>query len=222
VAAEVARQRTGEAVQGTAFFAGPDAWAFEPSSAPGFASPHFVDKGNNPLAYNVVNIVARKPISPGLTLGVETASSVCAGDVAPSEDAWSERGEREARKLDEALAGWLLAPVEHVDSTAVPGLTAKPILDLQAAVADLDECAFPIAEALDHHGWEYVPPDLDHRPWRRFFVQVILFSRNVSGRTVWRCEPVERSMVSNSPAPVALPSQGGPARDVQRITVMMR
>jgi GrpB-like predicted nucleotidyltransferase (UPF0157 family) len=31
----------------------------------------------------------------------------------------------------------------------------------------------PIAEALAHYGWEFVPPDLDHRPWRRFFVQVI-------------------------------------------------
>ena len=50
---------------------------------------------------------------------------------------------------------------------------AKPILDLQAAVADLEECALPIAEVLAHHGWEYVHPDLDHRPWRRFFVQVI-------------------------------------------------
>jgi GrpB-like predicted nucleotidyltransferase (UPF0157 family) len=91
----------------------------------------------------------------------------------PSEGAWSELGEREARLLDKALAGWLLAPVEHVGSTSVPGLIAKPILDLQAAVADLDECALLIAMVLAHYGWEYVPPDLDHRPWRRLFVQVI-------------------------------------------------
>lgn len=85
--------------------------------------------------------------------------------------AWAQRGEREREFLDTALVEWLVAPVEHVGSTAVPGLRAKPILDLQGAVADLD-CALPIATALAPAGWIYVPPELDGRPWRRFFVQV--------------------------------------------------
>ncbi len=90
--------------------------------------------------------------------------------VVPHDPAWEQRGDRERRRLDELLGPWLVAPVEHVGSTAVPGLVAKPIIDLQAAVADL-AVADEIAAALAPHGWHLVPPDLDGRPWRRFLVQ---------------------------------------------------
>lgn len=70
------------------------------------------------------------------------------------------------------LAPWLVAPVEHVGSTAVPGLAAKPILDMQAAVADLG-CAPDVAVALGTASWHHVAADLDGRPWHRFFVKVI-------------------------------------------------
>jgi GrpB-like predicted nucleotidyltransferase (UPF0157 family) len=84
---------------------------------------------------------------------------------------WQERGERERRLLETRLRPWLVAAVEHVGSTAVPGLAAKPILDLQAAVADL-ECATDVAAALAADGWYYVDPNIDGRPWRRLFVKV--------------------------------------------------
>lgn len=89
-----------------------------------------------------------------------------------SDREWLGRGERQREVLEDALGDWLLAPVEHVGSTAVPGLPAKPILDLQAAVADL-ECAPLIAEVLSSAGWCYVPPEIDRRPWRRLFVRVV-------------------------------------------------
>ncbi len=54
----------------------------------------------------------------------------------------------------------------------MPGLDAKPVLDLQAPVLDL-ECAEEVAQVLGPHGWHYVPPQLDGRQWRRFFVHVI-------------------------------------------------
>lgn len=59
-------------------------------------------------------------------------------EVRPAGPEWQRLGEGLARELDVVLACWLVAPVEHVGLTAVPGLAAKPILDLQAAVADLD------------------------------------------------------------------------------------
>ncbi len=83
---------------------------------------------------------------------------------------WQRLGERLREELNVALARWLAAPVEHVGSTAVPGLPAKPVLDLQAAVPDLG-CAPAVAEALAGNGWHLVPPELDARPWRRFLVQ---------------------------------------------------
>ena len=61
--------------------------------------------------------------------------------------------------------------VEHVGSTSVPGLAAKPIIDLMAQVTDLDAFVDQAGERLWAAGWHYVPPDLDGRRWRRFFVK---------------------------------------------------
>ncbi len=90
--------------------------------------------------------------------------------VAP-DPGWRERGEQECRLLETSLAPWLVSGVDHVGSTAVPGLAAKPILDLQTMIADLD-CAPRIAATLGPAGWHYVDPELDGRPWRRFYVKV--------------------------------------------------
>lgn len=81
--------------------------------------------------------------------------------VAP-DPAWSERGHWAAQALDAALGALLLHPVEHVGSTAIPGLPAKPILDLLAAVADLDVVE-EVARLLAPEDWHYVPPELDGR-----------------------------------------------------------
>jgi GrpB-like predicted nucleotidyltransferase (UPF0157 family) len=84
---------------------------------------------------------------------------------------WADRGPRERDLLQELLAPWLTAAVEHVGSTAVPGLAAKPIIDLQAQVATLD-VADELVPVVAPHGWHYVPPELDGSPYRRFFVKV--------------------------------------------------
>jgi GrpB-like predicted nucleotidyltransferase (UPF0157 family) len=48
--------------------------------------------------------------------------------------AWAAQAHEELRRLKEAL-GPVAVRLEHVGSTAVPGLAAKPILDLQLSVA---------------------------------------------------------------------------------------
>ena len=90
----------------------------------------------------------------------------------PAQQVWHRRGEHLSRQLDVALAPWLVAPVAHVGSTAVPGLAAKPILDVQAAVLDF-ACAEPVARALGPAGWHLVPAEFDARPYRRFLVLVV-------------------------------------------------
>jgi GrpB-like predicted nucleotidyltransferase (UPF0157 family) len=77
----------------------------------------------------------------------------------------------ERARLAGLLAPWLADGVEHVGSTAVPGLAAKPIVDLMASVRDLDEVVARAGGDLAADGWCYVPPELDKRPWRRFFVK---------------------------------------------------
>lgn len=49
--------------------------------------------------------------------------------------AWPATFERQARRIREALGDTVLL-LEHVGSTSVPGLTAKPIIDMVLAVPD--------------------------------------------------------------------------------------
>ncbi len=92
--------------------------------------------------------------------------------VVDADPAWQVRGEQERQTLEDCLAPWVRDRIEHVGSTAVPGLPAKPIIDLQAAVADL-EVADAVAATLAPYGWYFVGPGLDRRPWRRLFVKVV-------------------------------------------------
>jgi GrpB-like predicted nucleotidyltransferase (UPF0157 family) len=49
--------------------------------------------------------------------------------------AWAERFRREAARIHEALGGRELL-IEHIGSTAVPGLVAKPIIDILLVIDD--------------------------------------------------------------------------------------
>ncbi len=55
--------------------------------------------------------------------------------VADYDPAWPERFRREAAKIRAALGEAALA-IEHIGSTAVPGLSAKPIVDVLLVVED--------------------------------------------------------------------------------------
>jgi len=92
-------------------------------------------------------------------------------EVVEPDPAWAERGAQLCRELALALAPWLVREPVHVGSTAVPGLPAEPVLDVQAAVADL-AAAGAVAAALAPAGWRLVPPGLDGLGDRRLFVRV--------------------------------------------------
>ena len=64
---------------------------------------------------------------------------------------WPELFEREAERIRGALGAAALS-VEHVGSTSVPGLAAKPIIDVDLIVADsTDESAYvPALEAVGY------------------------------------------------------------------------
>jgi GrpB-like predicted nucleotidyltransferase (UPF0157 family) len=85
---------------------------------------------------------------------------------------WPSRAAEHASELRPVLAPWLLGAIEHVGSTAVPGLVAKPVIDLMAQVTDTDAVVNRAAGTLGELDWRHVPPEFDGRPWRRFFVKV--------------------------------------------------
>jgi GrpB-like predicted nucleotidyltransferase (UPF0157 family) len=72
----------------------------------------------------------------------------------------------EARAEIVGRCGALVVGVEHIGSTSVPGLAAKPIIDIMAAVESLDD-AQALVEPLAALGFEYVPKT--DFPGRRFF-----------------------------------------------------
>ena len=86
--------------------------------------------------------------------------------------AWPQRAAAFAAELRPVLDRWLLGPIEHVGSTAIPGIVAKPVIDLMAQASDTDAVVSAAGGALDELDWRYVPPELDGRPWRRFFAKV--------------------------------------------------
>jgi GrpB-like predicted nucleotidyltransferase (UPF0157 family) len=83
--------------------------------------------------------------------------------IVPYDPAWPSLFERERALLESRLGPWLAGPVEHVGSTAVPGLVAKPVIDIMAAVASLAASADVIAAAATA-GYQYFPyrPDVMH------------------------------------------------------------
>src|SRR5262245_58030205 len=81
---------------------------------------------------------------------------------------WPAEFEAEAARLRSAL-GSLAVRIDHNGSTAVPGLSAKPVIDIQISVAALQPM-HPYAEALVALGYVHVPDPDDsfcpffHRP----------------------------------------------------------
>jgi GrpB-like predicted nucleotidyltransferase (UPF0157 family) len=64
---------------------------------------------------------------------------------------WPDRYETEAALILEAAESRAVA-IEHVGSTAVPGMAAKPIIDLLLAVDDLEQFA-PLIDAFGQIGY---------------------------------------------------------------------
>ncbi|MFB7635346.1 inositol monophosphatase family protein [Streptomyces sp. NPDC056149] len=63
-----------------------------------------------------------------------------------------------------ALLGPLALRAEHIGSTSVPGMAAKPVFDLQVSVADLAEAAVAFDGPLAGAGFEPAPHLRDHVP----------------------------------------------------------
>ena len=55
------------------------------------------------------------------------------------------------------LERWLLGPIEHVGSTAIPGIVAKPVIDLMALVTDTDAVVGQAGATLDGMNWQACP-----------------------------------------------------------------
>lgn len=90
-------------------------------------------------------------------------------EIVPYDPRWPALFAEEAARLREALPAELVLGLEHFGSTAIPGLAAKPIIDILIAVrslAEAQEKAIEPLEALGYLYW-YDNPKTD----RMFFVK---------------------------------------------------
>lgn len=104
------------------------------------------------------------PMNPGWSEDAGQRPAEAPVVILPYDHAWPGRFAEERDRLMPALARWLAGPVEHMGSTAVPGLAAKPVIDLLAPVHSLDASRGAIA-AVAALGYCYAPYEPQLRHW---------------------------------------------------------
>jgi GrpB-like predicted nucleotidyltransferase (UPF0157 family) len=84
-------------------------------------------------------------------------------NVVPYDPSWASRGIARTESFQVALAPLALR-VDHIGSTAIPGMAAKPVFDLQVSVEDLDNATRAFDRPLADRGFLRWPYDQDHIP----------------------------------------------------------
>jgi len=76
-------------------------------------------------------------------------------EIAPYDPAWPTWFAEKKAYLRALLPNELIRRIEHAGSTAVPGLAAKPIVDMLVEVTDLDKTKEQIVPFLERAGYDY-------------------------------------------------------------------
>ena len=122
--------------------------------------------------------------------------------IVPYDPAWPDEFEAEKTRLERVLAPWLAGEIHHVGSTSVPGLGAKPVIDILAEVRSLEESRAAI-EPLQELSYCWAPykaelmnwfckPSPDHRTHHLHLV--------VPGSQAWHEELAFRDALRSDPA----------------------
>jgi GrpB-like predicted nucleotidyltransferase (UPF0157 family) len=112
-------------------------------------------------------------------------------DIEPYDARWVHSFEEERRHLLSCLPQNLVVRVEHFGSTAVPGLAAKPIVDMLIEISCLGETQRTIAPILQEQGYDYFWRPThgdDGPPWYGWFIK-----RNAAGLRTHHLHMVEAS-----------------------------
>jgi GrpB-like predicted nucleotidyltransferase (UPF0157 family) len=91
--------------------------------------------------------------------------SIVVSDYDPN---WATLFKQERTRIENALGSLALA-IEHVGSTAVPGLPSKPIIDLLIGVPSLEEARQRCVEPMEALGYNHIPEYASWLPNELFF-----------------------------------------------------
>jgi GrpB-like predicted nucleotidyltransferase (UPF0157 family) len=84
--------------------------------------------------------------------------------VVPYEVSWPARFDAEKALLETAIGRWVTGGIHHVGSTAVPGLAAKPVIDILVGVEDLTSSRTCFGE-LAELSYRYAPYRSNEMHW---------------------------------------------------------
>lgn len=123
--------------------------------------------------------------------------------VVPYSDSWPHEYERVRSELLAAIE-MERVQCEHIGSTSVPGLAAKPVLDLLVGVESLPsiEARTP---ALERIGFMYISKYENELPMRRYFVRSLPGCMRVhvhavvKGSEIWRNQLAFRDLLRDQP-----------------------
>ena len=104
-------------------------------------------------------------------------------EISPYDSRWPELFDLERRHLRECLPADLLGRIEHFGSTAVPGLSAKPIVDMLVEVTDLGAARERIAPVLESQGYDYFWRPTEGEDGPPFYAWFIKRDRGTGART---------------------------------------
>jgi GrpB-like predicted nucleotidyltransferase (UPF0157 family) len=106
----------------------------------------------------------------------------------PYDPEWPNAFQEEAEHLRGLLPQKLIRRIEHFGSTSVPGLSAKPVVDMLVEVSSLEETKNVVVPILRSAGYEYFwrPTIDDQPPWYAWFIK-----RNPRGERTHHIHMVE-------------------------------
>ena len=84
---------------------------------------------------------------------------------------WPAMFEKEKERILASIGQWVKA-IEHIGSTAVSGLSSKPVIDIMIGVHTLAEADAHCVKRIEQLGYHYVPEYEKELPQRRYFRKV--------------------------------------------------
>lgn len=114
-------------------------------------------------------------------------------EVLPYDPSWPGLFAVEEQRLRSLLSPDLLIRIDHIGSTAVPGCHAKPVIDIQVEVKDLERARREVVPLLQAHGYEFIwrPSIGEMAPFYAWFIK-----RDAAGRRTHHVHMVEPDTAS--------------------------
>lgn len=94
-------------------------------------------------------------------------------EIVPYDPNWPTRYAEIEARLARSLPPDLVIRIDHIGSTAVPGLHAKPVIDVQVEVKDLDRVRREVVPIMQDLGYEFIwrPSIGEHAPFYAWFIR---------------------------------------------------